>query len=194
MVGLKISSEEIKAIIPILGLTDEDQGKVYLSLLSLGMATLGQISLLTGLDYIKTQEALLILEGSKLAKRIPGKVGRYVALEPFLKAFFLAYDPITLFNIRKEASNALQEQVKQISAIFSETTEVLQKHMIKLKDDFSQSLSPIKGDFKELADNFRKTTNSSESTIQQNIEKFKIRVHQVIDQFEKYNEELIRVN
>ncbi|MFX0122826.1 MAG: hypothetical protein ACFFAE_04255, partial [Candidatus Hodarchaeota archaeon] len=98
------------------------------------------------------------------------------------------------FNIRKEASNALQEQVKQISAIFSETTEVLQKHMIKLKDDFSQSISPIKGDFKELADNFRKTTNSSESMIQQNIEKFKIGVHQVIDQFEKYNEELIRVN
>ena len=92
MVGLKISSEEIKEIIPILGLADDDQGKVYLSLLSLGTATLGQISILSGLDYLKTQEALQVLVGSKLVKRIPGKVGRYIALEPFLKSFYPA-DP-----------------------------------------------------------------------------------------------------
>ncbi len=194
MVGLKISSEEIKAIIPILGLTDDDQGKVYLSLLSLGMATLGQISLLSGLDYIKTQEALQILVGSKLAKRIPGKVGRYVALEPFLKAFFLAYDPITLVNIRKEASNAFQEQMKQISDIFIETTEILQKSIIKLEDDFSQSLSPIQVNSKELTHNFQKTTKSSENVIQKDVEELKVKVQQVIDQFEKHNEELIQVN
>ena len=84
MVGLKISSDEIQEIINILGLTEE-QGKTYLALLSLGTATLGQISLLSGLDYIQTQEALKLLIGSNLVKRIAGKVGRYVALEPFLK-------------------------------------------------------------------------------------------------------------
>lgn len=194
MVGLKISSEEIEAIIPILGLTDDDQGIVYLSLLSLGMATLGQISLLSGLDYIKTQETLQILVGSKLVKRIPGKVGRYVALEPFLKAFFLAYDPITLVNIRKEASNAFQEHLKQISDIFTETAEILQKHTIKLEDDFSQSLSPIKLNFNELTDNYRKTTEFSERKTQKNIEELKIKVQLVIEHFDELNKEIIKIN
>ncbi|MFX1504907.1 MAG: hypothetical protein ACFFDC_02225 [Promethearchaeota archaeon] len=194
MVGLKISSEEINAIIPILGLADDEQGKVYLSLLSLGMATLGQISLLSGLDYIKTQEALQILEGSKLAKRIPGKVGRYIALEPFLKAFFLAYDPITLVNIRKEASNAFEEDKKQIADIFTETIDFSQKNLAKLEEDFSQSLSPIKLDFNNLTDKYRKSVEFSKEQIHNNIRELKIKIQQVIDRFHEFNQEIRNLN
>ena len=194
MVGLKISSEEIKEIIPILGLADEDQGKVYLSLLSLGMATLGQISLLSGLDYWKTEEALQILVGSKLAKIIPGIVGRYVALEPFLKSFFLAYDPITLVNIRKESSNAFQVQVKQIDDVFSETSETFQKQTSGLEDDFSQSLNPIKVNFTKFIDNFRQTVESSENQIRMNIEELQTQARLAVEQSEKLNEEICHVN
>ena len=194
MVGLKISSEEIKAIIPILGLTDEEQGKVYLSLLSLGMATLGQISLLSGLDYIKTREALHVLEGSNLAKRIPGKVGRYVALEPFLKAFFLAYDPITLVNIRKEASATFEANVKQIANIFTETVEMIQKHSLKLEDDFSQSLSPIKLNFNELTEKYRNIIESSKNEIQRNVDELKNKGQQMMDCFEDLNQEVKTLN
>ena len=194
MVGLKISSEEIDAIIPILGLADDEQGKVYLSLLSLGMATLGQISLLSGLDYIKTREALQILEGSKLAKRIPGKVGRYIALEPFLKAFFLAYDPITLVNIRKEASTAFEENTKQIADIFTETIAFLQKNLVKLEEDFSQSLSPIEVDFNELTHKYRKSSEFSKKEIQNNIDELKIKIQQVIDRFNEFNQDIKNLN
>ncbi len=194
MVGLKISSEEIKEIIPILGLTDDDQGKVYLSLLSFGMATLGQISLLSGLDYIKTQEALHILVGSKLAKRIPGKVGRYVALEPFLKAFFLAYDPITLVNIRKEASGAFQIQVKQIADIFTEAIEAFQKHTAGLENDFSQGLDPIKLNLDKHTDNFRQIIESSEKNMLINIGELKNETQLLIKQTKKLNEEITKVN
>ncbi|MFX1516145.1 MAG: helix-turn-helix domain-containing protein, partial [Promethearchaeota archaeon] len=194
MVGLKISSEEIEAIIPILGLTDEEQGKVYLSLLSLGMATLGQISLLSGLDYIKAREALHVLEGSKLVKRIPGKVGRYVALEPFLKAFFLAYDPITLVNIRKEASSAFKENIKQISDIFTNTNENVHKQIKNLDDDFTQSLSPIKLDFNELTESYRKTTETSGNEIQKSIEELKNKIQHVIENFDSKNREIKQVN
>ena len=107
MVGLKISSSELKDIIDILGLSEDEQGVVYINLLSLGMATLGQLSLVSGIDFIQTQEALNVLIGSNLVKRIPGKVGRYIALQPFLKAFFLSYDPITLYNVRKESKENL---------------------------------------------------------------------------------------
>jgi len=194
MVGLKISSEEIKTIIPILGLTDEEQGKVYLTLLSLGMATLGQISLLSGLDYIKAREALHVLEGSNLVKRIPGKVGRYVALEPFLKAFFLAYDPITLVNIRKEASAAFEASVKQIADIFAETAEVLQKHSLKLEDDFFQSLSPIKLDFNELTEKYRKIIEFSKNKIQRNVDELKNKGQHMMECFEALHQEIKTLN
>ncbi|MFX1282313.1 MAG: hypothetical protein ACFFB5_01605 [Promethearchaeota archaeon] len=194
MVGLKISSEEIKEIIPILGLTDDDQGKIYLYLLSLGMATLGQISLLSGLDYIKTQEILQILVGSKLAKRIPGKVGRYIALEPFLKAFFLAYDPITLVNIHKEASSVFQVQLKQISEMFKEASNNFQKHTTRLENDFSQSLDPIKLNFNKLADNFRQIIESSEKNILNNIGELMNKTGLLVKQSKELNEEIIKVN
>lgn len=195
MVGLKISSEEIKEIIPILGLTDDDQGKVYLSMLSLGTATLGQISLLSGLDYIKTQNALQILVGSKLVKRIPGKViTRYIALEPFLKAFFLAYDPITLVNIRKESSNAFQVQIKQIDDIFAETAETFQKGSSKLEDDFFQGITPIKLNFNKFTGNFQRVIESSENKIRMNIEELKAKTQMVVEQSEKLNEEIIKAN
>ena len=72
MVGLKISSEELKDIIEILGLAEDEQGTVYICLLSLGMATLGQLSLVSGLDFIQTQEALNKIEKRQLLKSIKG--------------------------------------------------------------------------------------------------------------------------
>ncbi len=194
MVGLKISSEEIKDIVPILGLTDDDQGKVYISLLSLGMATLGQISILSGLDYIRTQEALQVLVGSKLVQRIPGKVGRYIALEPFLKSFFLAYDPITLVSIRKESKNALDVKVKQIAEIFTESIEAFHKQTSELENDFSIGLDPLKQNFSKLVDNFLKNIQTSESQTQLSIEEIRSNVQFVVEQSEKLNEEIRNVN
>ncbi|MFX0087442.1 MAG: helix-turn-helix domain-containing protein, partial [Candidatus Hodarchaeota archaeon] len=161
MVGLRISSKEIKDIIQVLGITDDEQGKVYLSLLSLGMATLGQISLLSGLDYLKTQEALNVLVGSKLVGRIPGKVGRYFALEPFLKSFSLGYDPITLINIRNEASNIIKSDNEKVSDNLNDTVEILRKNASDLENDFSQSMKPMVVDFNGLMDNFRTEINSN---------------------------------
>ena len=121
MVGLKITSAELKDVIDILGLSDDEQGIVYINLLSLGMATLGQLSLVSGIDFIQTQEALNVLIGSNLVKRIPGKVGRYIALQPFLKAFFLSYDPITLYNIRKESNESYLKGQEVLSEKFQNT-------------------------------------------------------------------------
>ncbi len=194
MVGLKISSEEIKDIVPILGLTDDDQGKVYISLLSLGMATLGQISILSGLDYIRTQEALQVLVGSKLVQRIPGKVGRYIALEPFLKSFFLAYDPITLVSIRKESNNTLDIKVKQIAEIFTESIEVFHKQTLELENNFSLGLDPLKQSFTKLVDNFLKNIQASENQTQLSIEEIRSNVQFVLEQSEKLNEEIRNVN
>jgi sugar-specific transcriptional regulator TrmB len=193
MVGLKIPSEKIQEIVEILGLTEE-QGKTYLALLSLGTATLGQISLLSGLDYIKTDGALQLLVGSKLVKRISGKVGRYVALDPFLKSFLLAYDPITLVNIRKESSSAFEIQSKQFIDIFNATTQAFQNNARSLEADFSQSLAPVKGNFAELIGKLRGVIKSSENQIQENIEKLQTTVHLALDQSNKLNENVLKAN
>ncbi|UCE13710.1 MAG: hypothetical protein JSV04_00710 [Candidatus Heimdallarchaeota archaeon] len=194
MVGLKISSEEIKEIIPILGLADDDQGKVYLSLLSMGTATLGQISILSGLDYVKTQEALQVLVGSKLIKRIPEKVGRYIALEPFLKSFLLAYDPITLTNIRKESKNSFKLQTHEIDGKLVEIEEIFQKRTAKLENDFSENLTPVLNNFSKLTENFQQVLKSLENQTSQNIENLHTNTKLLVQQSEELNNNVYQAN
>lgn len=98
MVGINLTSEELQTIFDILGL-NKNESQVYVSLLSLGTLTLGQISQLTGLNYIQTRDAIEVLIGGSYVDWTPGKINRYFAREPFLKAFLLAYDPLTLFSI-----------------------------------------------------------------------------------------------
>ncbi|MCK4849370.1 MAG: hypothetical protein KAT16_10105, partial [Candidatus Heimdallarchaeota archaeon] len=182
MVGLKASSEELKKITDILGLDDDEQGIVYLNLLSLGMATLGQLSLVSGLDFIQTQEALNVLVGSSLAKRIPGKIGRYIALQPFLKAFLLSYDPITLFNIRKDSKNVLQSISESIQGKLSKTSEKFQAHTTSLETDFSESLKPIAESFSALSSKQQDITKLTKEELQTDFQKIKNQIQQIIQQ------------
>ncbi|MHA1948125.1 MAG: hypothetical protein ACW97W_18695 [Candidatus Hodarchaeales archaeon] len=182
MVGLKASSEELKEIIDILGLADDDQGIVYLNLLSLGMATLGQLSLISGLDFIQTQEALNVLVGSNLAKRIPGKTGRYIALQPFLKAFLLSYDPITLFNIRKDSKNSFNNMKEAIQEKFTKTSEKFQTHTEGLETDFSESLKPIAESSSSLSSKQQASLKLTKEELQLDFQKIKDQIKQIIQQ------------
>ena len=86
MVGTRINSETLEKIKNFLDFEgNNDLLNIYLSLLSIGNGTLGQISSLTGLDYITVRKLLeeLILLG--YVKKI-GKIPRYYALEPFLES------------------------------------------------------------------------------------------------------------
>ncbi len=182
MVGLKASSEELKEIIDILGLADDEQGIVYLNLLSLGMATLGQLSLVSGLDFIQTQEALNVLVGSNLAKRIPGKIGRYIALQPFLKAFLLSYDPITLFNIRKDSKSSFINMKEAIQEKFSKTSEKFQTHTVSLESDFSESLKPIAESSSSLSSKQQASLKLTKEELQSDFQKIKDQIKQIIQQ------------
>jgi len=180
MVGLKLSTKDLDEIVKILGIEDDAQGKVYLSLLSLGNGTLGQISILTGLDYIQTQEALQVLIGSKLVKRIPGVVGRYIALEPFLKSFFLGYDPITLVNIRKESANMLKNNLNKITDDFDKTVKVFQENTQDLKNDFLESLSPETDNFNNLINNTKHIVEYSKTHSSTNIQEFQTNINDAL--------------
>jgi sugar-specific transcriptional regulator TrmB len=124
MVGIILTAEEQQLIFDILGL-NENQSLVYTSLLSVGsqMLTLGQISQLTGLNYMQVRECMEVLIGGEYIDWIPDKISRYYARTPFLNAFLLAYDPITLISIQESSSKKLTDIEKN-----------LQKEMNSLQD------------------------------------------------------------
>ncbi|PWI48754.1 hypothetical protein CEE45_05035 [Candidatus Heimdallarchaeota archaeon B3_Heim] len=189
MVGLKISSSELKDIIDILGLSEDEQGVVYINLLSLGMATLGQLSLVSGVDFIQTQETLNVLIGSNLVKRIPGKVGRYIALQPFLKAFFLSYDPLTLINVRKESKDAFEKNTEFLQNNFNQTSEKFREHTSSLTQDFSENLEPITEGFLTISTDQRNLVTSINEAIQLDIQFVKDQIQTIIEKAsELYNQ------
>ncbi len=108
MVGIIITSEELQTMFDILGL-NENQSLVYMYLLSVGSLTIGQLSQLTGLNYIQVRDTMEVLIGGDFVDWTPGKINRYFAREPFLKTFMLAYDPITLLSIRDAAKKRIEK-------------------------------------------------------------------------------------
>jgi len=115
MVGIIITEDELQTIFDVLGL-NENQGIVYMTLLSVGTLTLGQISQLTGINYIQVRECMDVLIGGEYVDWTGGKINRYFAREPFLKAFSLAYDPITLISIR----DITRKQISKLENKFQE--------------------------------------------------------------------------
>ena len=180
MVGLKISSEEVSEIIKILGLSDSEPGFVYLNLLSLGMATLGQLSIVTGLDYIQTQEALNVLIGDNLVKRIPGKIGRYFALQPFLRALSLSYDPITLYNIRKDFNESYNEMNATLVKQNGEASKLFSSHTEGLINDFSTQFTPITQEYASIMDKHQKVISTSSETVQSVLEVVKSQIKDIM--------------
>jgi hypothetical protein len=76
MVGINLTSEELQTIFNTLGL-NENESQVYVSLLSLGTLTLGQISQLPGLNYIQARDAIEISSMPKLSLTRPRYVCKF---------------------------------------------------------------------------------------------------------------------
>jgi len=136
MVGFILTSDELQILFDILGL-DENQSLVYLSLLSMGTLTVGQISQLTGLNYIQVRDAMEVLIGSEYVDWTPGRISRYFAREPFLKTFLLAYDPLTLISIRKTTR-------KRIDKIEKELTEKIQAKHSSFSEEMLVNIQEIR--------------------------------------------------
>ena len=123
MVGIILTEDELQTIFDILGL-NENQSLVYMTLLSLGTLTLGQISQLTGINYIQVRECMDVLIGEEYVDWTGGKINRYFAREPFLKAFLLAYDPITLMSIRDSTQKKIETVEKEFQTRINDQTAI----------------------------------------------------------------------
>ena len=65
----------------------EKESQIYLAILGLGNATIGQIAQLTGLDVFEISERIPNLESLGYIKKLPGILHRFIPMEPFLRAF-----------------------------------------------------------------------------------------------------------
>jgi sugar-specific transcriptional regulator TrmB len=126
MTGITLTAEEQQLIFDILGL-NENQSLVYTALLSVGnqRLTLGQISQLSGLNYMQCRSAMEVLIGGEYVDHIPGKISRYYSRTPFLKAFLLAYDPITLISIKDSSEKKITELEENLKTEMNSFIELI---------------------------------------------------------------------
>lgn len=179
MVGITLSSDELQIIFEILGL-DEDQSLVYMTLLSAGTLTIGQISQLTGLHYIQVRDAMEVLVGGDYVDWTPGKINRYFAREPFLKAFLLAYDTFTLLSIRKAAK-------KKISTIDENFNAQIQTSLDSLSEENRAVMQEVYNLIKTSVEEQQKQIDSEISALNYTIKEMKGRLEILFDLSRKLN-------
>ncbi|HUU79016.1 MAG TPA: helix-turn-helix domain-containing protein [candidate division Zixibacteria bacterium] len=126
------------ALLSQIGFSEEEQ-QVYLTILGIGNASLGEMYLQTGLPFEDLQAVVDELHGRGYLKKIEGKINRYIAVEPFLKGFLF---------VEKEFQNDIIGIENSLINVFDTNYEKLAKKV----DEFKESISPI---YDKIADELR---------------------------------------
>jgi len=125
-----MSLKDVKSsLLNQIGFSEEEQ-QIYLTILAIGNASLGEIYLQTGLPLEDIQTVINDLSGRGYLKKVEGKINRYFAVEPFLKGFLF---------VEKEFQNDIIGIENSLISVFDESYEKLTVKM----DQFKASISPI---------------------------------------------------
>ncbi|MBN1327876.1 MAG: hypothetical protein JXA54_00255 [Candidatus Heimdallarchaeota archaeon] len=108
----------------------EIEQQVYLTILGIGNAALGEVYLQTGIPLEEIQQTIHDLTNRGYLKKIEGKINRYIAVEPFLKG---------LLFVEKEFQNDIIGIENSLINVFDTSYEELVKKM----DQFKTSITPI---------------------------------------------------
>ncbi|NHK31776.1 MAG: hypothetical protein FK730_10525 [Asgard group archaeon] len=112
-----------------IGFSEQEQ-QVYLTILGIGNASLGEAYLQTGIQLDDLQQVIQDLTNRGYLKKIEGKINRYIAVEPFLKGFLF---------VEKEFQNDIINIENSLISVFdSSHVELVQK-----MEEFKQSITPI---------------------------------------------------
>jgi sugar-specific transcriptional regulator TrmB/F0F1-type ATP synthase membrane subunit b/b' len=149
-----------------IGFSEEEQ-QVYFTILGIGSASLGEISLQTGMPLEELQPIVDELHTRGYLKRIEGKVNRYIAVEPFLKGFLFVEKEFqndiisienSLLNVfdtnYEELSLKMEEFKKAIPPIFDKVAEEIRNSNEKLKMDLTESIYRHSDKISNLAEKF----------------------------------------
>ncbi len=121
---------------------EEKELKIYVSLLSLGsIATLGQISMLSGYDILITNASLESLANKGFIMQHKGKISRYYALEPFLETYIKLFDPMSYLTLIRKLSKGLENSSLSLiddSAMFN---QYLKSKLDEKKKEIQKSIN-----------------------------------------------------
>jgi len=108
----------------------ENEQQVYLTILGIGNASLGEIALQTQLPLEEIQQIIQELTNRGYLKKIEGKINRYIAVEPFLKGF--------LFVEKEFQNDIINIENSLISSIDNNYS-----NLVKRMDEFRTAVEPI---------------------------------------------------
>ncbi|MEA2070296.1 MAG: helix-turn-helix domain-containing protein [Asgard group archaeon] len=125
-----MSVKEVKSsLLEQIGFNDEEQ-EVYLTILGIGAASLGEVYLQTGIPFEDLQPIVQELTNRGYLKRIEGKINRYIAVEPFLKGFLF---------VEKEFQNDIIGIENSLINVFDSSYDEL----VSKVDEFKEAVKPI---------------------------------------------------
>lgn len=135
MTGFELDEITTKKIEKFLDL-EEKEIKIYISLLSLGnVGTLGQISMVAGLDILVTNAALEGLSNKGYIMQHKGKISRYYALEPFLESYIKLFDPMGFLTLIRNLSKSLENSPLGLIDDAEMFNQYLKNNLTKKKEE-----------------------------------------------------------
>ncbi len=145
----------------------EIEQQVYLTVLGIGNAALGEIYLQTGAPLEEIQQTIQDLTNRGYLKKIEGKINRYIAVEPFLKGFLFVEKEFqndiigienSLINVFDTSYEELVQKMEQfktsITPIYDKITEELRTSNEQLKMDLTNSIYRHSDKISSLAEDF----------------------------------------
>lgn len=158
----KVSSSLLSQI----GFSEKEQ-QVYLTILGIGNASLGEMYLQTGVSFEELQTVVDELSDRGYLKKIAGKINRYIAVEPFLKGFLFVEKEFQndIIGIENSLINSFDSSydklslsmdnfVGSISPIYDKIVEELRLSNEQLKMELSNSIYRHSDKISSLAEDF----------------------------------------
>ncbi len=146
---MELDASERKTVSDILGLTEE-QSRCYFAALNLRFGTLGEISQLSGVNVMEAARSLEILESQNLVRRLPGIISRFMPFLPWLRTFFLTYDPITLVTVGKQFQDNFRRSTDKVNEVLGSLKEEVPQLVTNLQESFEELFSELHHDVTEL--------------------------------------------
>ncbi|MFW9915533.1 MAG: hypothetical protein ACFFGZ_07960 [Candidatus Thorarchaeota archaeon] len=147
---MEVADSEKDKVTQILGLTEE-QARVYFAALNLRYGTLGEISQLSGVNIMETARNLEILESQNLVRRIEGKIiSRFMPFLPWLRTFYLTYDPITLVSVGKQFQESFRHATDGVSTVLGSIRKDVPELLSNIQESFEALFEELHRDISEL--------------------------------------------
>jgi sugar-specific transcriptional regulator TrmB len=133
----------------------EAETKVYSTVLGLGNATIGEINLILNMELPEIYNQIKQLQEIGYIKQIPGKVPRYIAMEPFLKDYSKHSSEVKLglVNILNQFHTQVEESSTKLQTIIPRLETVCNQEKEMRVKKVEENLNKLQLSLNKMIDN-----------------------------------------